>query len=169
MIRLLGAVLLAAGCGWLGIQTAEGLRRRSRSLRQVAQTLAQVERELELGAPPLPQLLERVAGCSEGPARTLMEACLAGLERLEREDFSTLWNRQVRQLSQLGEEGQAILLPLGQVLGRFDAREQREAAAAVRRGLEELACRWEEERRRQGRVYQVLGLSGGAFLIILLL
>ena len=135
----------------------------------MALALSLVERELELGAPPLPQLLERAAGCSQGPAKTLMEACLAGLEHLEREDFSALWNRQVRQLPQLGEEGQALLLPLGQVLGRYGGGEQREGVAAVRRGLEELARRWEEERRRQGRVYQVLGLSGGAFLIILLL
>ena len=31
------------------------------------------------------------------------------------------------------------------------------------------AGRLEEDSRRQGRVYQVLGLSGGAFLVILLL
>ena len=35
--------------------------------------------------------------------------------------------------------------------------------------LEELAGRMEEDSRRLGRVYQVLGLSGGAFLVILLL
>ena len=38
-----------------------------------------------------------------------------------------------------------------------------------RKRLTELVRRTEEERRRQGKVYQVLGLSGGAFLIILLL
>ena len=95
MVHLTGAILLAAGCGWLGFQAAEGLRRKSRSFRQLAQALALVERELELGAPPLPQLLERVAGRSSGPAKQLLEACRRGLDRLEEEDFSQLWRRQV--------------------------------------------------------------------------
>ena len=54
-------------------------------------------------------------------------------------------------------------------MGRYDAERQREALAAARRRLEELAGRLEEDCRRQGRVYQALGLSGGAFLVILLL
>ena len=41
--------------------------------------------------------------------------------------------------------------------------------ADARRMLGELAGRLEADSRRQGRVYQVLGLSGGAFLVILLL
>ena len=45
----------------------------------------------------------------------------------------------------------------------------RERASAARRRLEELAGREQEESRRQGRVLQALGLSGGAFLVILLL
>ena len=73
------------------------------------------------------------------------------------------------QLTELGEEGQAALAPLGDILGRYDGQAQREGTQAVRRTLERQAQRWEDERRRQGRVYQVLGLSGGAFLAILLL
>ena len=69
----------------------------------------------------------------------------------------------------LGGEGQAVLAPLGDALGRYDGERQREALAAVRRRLEELAARLEEDSRRRGRVYQALGLSGGAFLVILLL
>lgn len=169
MVHLIGATLLAAGCGYLGFQAAENLRRKSRSLRQMAQALALVEGELELGSPPLGQLLERVANRSSGPAKRLMEACVQGLDRLDREDFSTLWRRQVAGLEELGEEGRAALSPLGDILGRYDGQAQREGTQVVRRALEKLAQRWEEERRRQGRVYQVLGLSGGAFLVILLL
>lgn len=169
MVRLMGAVLLAAGCGYLGFQAAEGLRRRSRSLRQMARALALAEGELELGAPPLGQMLERVAERSQGPAKELLRACAKGVERLDQEEFSALWHRQVAGLAELGEEGRAALAPLGELLGRYDGQAQREGAAAVRRALEEQARHWEEESRRQGRVYQMLGLSGGAFFVILLL
>lgn len=169
MIRLVGAAFLAMGCAWLGFQAAENLRRRCRSLRQMAQTLRILEQELELGAPPLPQLLGRAAERSKGPGKKLLEGCVRGLDELEREEFSALWRRLVSGLEELGPEGRGILAPLGDVLGRYDSRAQEEGVAAVRCRLEELAERGEVERRQQGRVYQALGLSGGAFLVILLL
>ena len=61
MVRLMGAVLVAAGCAWVGFQVSEGMRRRVAELRELARGLALVERELELWAPPLPQLMERAA------------------------------------------------------------------------------------------------------------
>ena len=44
-----------------------------------------------------------------------------------------------------------------------------EGMGAVVALMEELAVRQEADSRRQGRAYQALGLSGGAFLVILLL
>ena len=169
MIRLIGAVLVAAGGAFWGFQAAAGLRRRVRALRQMEDGLSLLERELELNAPPLAHLLERGASRSEGPARILFRGCLQGLDRLDRETFSHLWRRLLGELSELSPEGQAILLSWGDTLGRYEAERQREAIAAARRRLEELSARLEADSRRQGRVYQALGLSGGAFLVILLL
>lgn len=170
MIRLMGAALVAAGGALLGFQAAAGLRGQVRSVRELAAGLELLERELELSAPPLPRLLERGAGHSEGPARELFEGCLRGVDdSLDREDFSSLWRRLVREQTGLPAEGQAVLLPLGDTLGRYEEERQREALSAARRRLEELAGRLEADSRRQGRVYQALGLSGGAFLVILLL
>ena len=169
MVRLLGAALVAAGGACLGLQTAAGLRRRGRAVRQAEAGLALLEGELELNAPPLAWLLERGAARSEGPARALFEGCARGLDSLDREDFSALWRRLVAEQEDLTAEGQAVLAPLGDTLGRYEAERQREALSAARRRLEELAGRLEADSRRQGRVYQALGLSGGAFLVILLL
>ena len=168
MIRLMGAVFVATGGAFLGFQAAASLRRRVRSLYQTGAGLALLEGELELSAPPLAQLLERGAARSEGPARQLFEGCVQGLDRLDQEDFSSLWRRLTGELD-LPPEGQAILAPLGDILGRYEAKRQWEAVSAARRRLEELSARLEADSRRQGRVYQALGLSGGAFLVILLL
>ena len=169
MIRLMGAVLVAAGGAILGFQAAAVLRRRGRTVRRMEEGLALLERELELNAPPLSRLLERGAAHSQGPARALFQGCTQGLDNLDREDFSSLWRRLVRERAELTPEGQAILLPLGNTLGRYEGERQRETLSAARRRLGELAARLETDSRRQGRVYQVLGLSGGAFLVILLL
>lgn len=169
MIRLIGAALVAAGGAWVGFLAAAELRSRVRAVRQMAEGLALLERELELSAPPLCQLLERGAALSQGPAQELFRGCAQGLDSLDQERFSTLWRRLASSCGALGPEGQAILLPLGDTLGRYGEDRQQEALAAARRRLEELASRLEENSRRQGRVYQALGLSGGAFLVILLL
>ena len=169
MIRLMGAVLVAAGGAILGFQAAAVLRRRGRAVRRMEEGLALLERELELNAPPLSRLLERGAAHSQGPARALFQGCTQGLDNLDREGFSSLWRRLVRERAELTPEGQAILLPLGNTLGRYEGERQRETLSAARRRLGELAARLETDSRRQGRVYQVLGLSGGAFLVILLL
>ena len=169
MIRLIGAALVAAGGAWLGCLAAKELRSQVRAVRQMAEGLALLERELELSAPPLVQLLERGAARSGGPARALFQGCLQGMDSLDRECFSALWRRLVPECGGLSPEGQAVLLPLGDTLGRYGEDRQREALSAARHRLEELSARLEADSRRQGRVYQALGLSGGAFLVILLL
>lgn len=169
MVRLIGAALIAAGGAALGFRAAAALQDRVSAVRQMAEGLALLERELELNAPPLSRLMARGAARGRGAAKALFQGCVQGLDRLDREDFPSLWRRLTAERRELETEGQAILLPLGDTLGRYDAERQREALAAARRRLEELAVRLEEDSRRQGRVYQALGLSGGAFLVILLL
>lgn len=169
MMRLIGAVLVAAGGAWLGLQAAETLHRRVREVRQMAQGLAWLESELELNAPPLAELLAQGSRRSRGPARVLFQDCARGLERLDEEEFSHLWRRLVEERTELGPEGQAVLIPLGDTLGRYETERQRACLSAASRQLEELAGRLERESRGRSRVYEALGLSGGVFLVILLL
>ena len=68
---------------------------------------------------------------------------------------------------QIEPEDLAVLQQVGGVLGRYDGEHQRQA-------LEEAIVRMDERRRaaadrrnRMGRVYGTLGLTAGAFLVIL--
>lgn len=169
MVRLVGAILVAAGCGWMGFRAAASLGSRVRALEDMADGLRLLEQELELDEPPLPRLMDRLIPRSRGPAQRLFRDCRQALDRLAEEDFSTAWGRLVMERTELGEEGRQTLRQLGDILGRCTGTDQRRGAAAIRRRLEELTARLEEDRRRQGRVYQTLGLSGGGFLVILLL
>lgn len=169
MVRMMGAVLAAAGAAWMGFGAAAGLKRRGRALEEMADGLDLLALELEWGAPPLPGLMERAMAAGRGPARALFRDCVRALEGLEGEPFSHAWRRLAEAHAELGEEGRRALIPLGDILGRCDSREQQRAVRAAGKRLRELAGRAEEDYRRQGKVYQTLGLSGGAFLVILLL
>jgi len=169
MVRGLGAALLAAGCAWVGFRAAAGLTGRVRALEDMAAGLLLLEQELELDSPPLPILLERLSGRTGGPAAVLFAQCRAGLDRLGEESFSAQWRRLVLERRELGEEGRRCLLPLGDTLGRCGGGAQvRGVEAAVRR-LDGAIAQAREEARQQRKLYQALGLSGGAFLVILLL
>lgn len=169
MIRALGAVLVAMGGAWMGLRAAEELRRRERSLEDMIGGLTLLEQELKLGGLPLGPLLRELANQTEGPAKTLFAACAKELDRADRRDFPTIWADLVRELPGLNSDARWALSRLGETLGRCDSESQRQTVASVRQRLEELCRHAEEERRRQGRVYQILGLTGGAFLVILLL
>ncbi len=169
MIHLLGACLCAAGAVWLGLRGAARLRERAWNLRTLEAALALLEQELELDAPPLPRLLDLAAVHCRGAALQLVLGCREALNHLEERDFPTAWTKLVEDLPEVSREGKRCLDPLGAVLGRCDWEEQRRRIGAVRVRLGELARQAEEDGRRQGRLYRILGVSGGAFLVILLL
>ena len=106
--------------------------------------------------------------CSQ-PAAGFFQRCAEGCARLDQVPFGESWRQAVDELELLSLDSRAALLPLGEVLGRYEADSQRQALEHARQALEREEQRAQEERRRLGRVYQALGLSGGAFLVILLL
>lgn len=169
MLKFLGAVLTAAGCTGLGMQRAAALRSQVRALEEVIQGLILLESELDLRCESLPAMMPALAQRSVGTARTLFSACAMGLERLDERPFSQTWNNSVDALEQLCPRGKELLRPLGNCLGRYESAEQCRAVQGVQRQLELLRDQKWQDCCRLGKVYQVMGLAGGGFLMILLL
>lgn len=169
MIRLVGALLISAGSAWFGFAAAGRLEAKARALSEAADGLGQMARELELDQPTLKQVMDRLIPGSRGTAQALFHGCRSALEHLEKEPFSKAWERLVQMETALGEAGQRCLLPLGQVLGRCGWEEECRALKCAAQHLRKEEEKIREERLRMGRVYQVLGVTGGAFLVILLL
>ena len=122
MMRLMGAVLVAFGAAWLGLTAAAELGRKVRRLEQLSIGLELLERELWERGSPLPQVLEELSLRTGEPASTLFAQCAAACGRLDWEPFPDAWRRLVTELEGLAPEGRAALLPLGEVLGRYEAR-----------------------------------------------
>lgn len=169
MLKLLGAIMAAAGCTGLGVTRDRQLREGVRTLDQLIRGLALLEGELALRGLPLPQLMEGLAQRCNGAAGRLFAACARGLDDPERTAFSQVWAGEVDGLEGLSPEGRDLLRPLGQYLGRYETARQCGAVEETRKQLALLREREGENCRRMGRVYQALGVTGGAFLMILLL
>ena len=155
MIRLAGAALLALGGLGLGLAAVERLTGRVNDLRELERAVETLERELGWRLAPLPEALERAAEGASGRVARFFRLC--GVECIS-----------AAQLC-LRREDAAVLEELGGVLGRYDGDSQRQALerTAARLGSQlELA---RERRERLGRLYGILGVSGGLLLVILLL
>lgn len=169
MVKLLGSVLVASAAAYLGFRAAAGFRARVRGLDELAAGLRLMEQELELAAPELEELMRRLSLHTRGAAKVLFSSYARSLEKLDRELPGQLWERCVTDLEGVSPAGKNCLAPLGEILGRYDSREQRACVAAVRVRLEHLREEENSQCREKCRVCQTIGLSGGAFLIVLLL
>lgn len=168
MWSLLGSGLIGAGSVWIGLQKRRRLRGRVRALEQMQEGLALLCQELEWDAPPLPELMGRLRDHSRGTARDLFSECEQALKRLDTQSFSDAWEEILGRLEELGEDARHLQLLAG-VLGRGDCAQQRRGAECCRAQILQALERARERERCLGRLCQLVSVSGGAFLIILLL
>lgn len=170
MLRLAGALLLAMGPAVIGFRAADCLRRRPRRLRETAGALEQMEREISYRLTPLPELFSTLSQEYSGPVGELFARCARDMDGLGQRSMAQIW-RQALSDAALDIEGRGLraLEELGEVLGRYDGKAVR---GALKRACAELymaADEAEREWERKGRMDQVLGLTAGALLVILLI
>ena len=170
MIRLLGAALIIVGCGGLGLSAVSRLDSRVRDLRELSAGLEILQRELGWRLSPLPDALEAAAGGTHERAAGFYAFCAQGARQLAGASFRTLWSRGLEQCPlRLSREDRALLEQLGPILGRYDGDSQRQAVENVLAGLSRQRAQAEDDRKRLGRVYGVLGLTAGLFLALVLI
>ena len=94
-LKLLGAILIVAGCGGYGFSLCTRYRKRERALSDLVRALDRMECELQYRLTPLPELCRgaamqgaRAFAICTGERRRIQEGCSEG--------FSSLWRRSWR-------------------------------------------------------------------------
>ena len=170
MTRLIGAVLVIAGCGALGLAGVARLDGRVRDLGELAAGLDALQRELGWRLTPLPQALETAAKAAHGPAAQFFSKCAQESGQSDGQTFQEVWRNSLNVVPlRLAAGDKALLERLGPVLGRYDGDSQRLALEDAAAGLRSLQGAAADDRRRLGRVYGVLGVTAGLFLAIVLI
>lgn len=170
MMRLMGAVLVIAGCGALGLAGVASLDGRVRDLGELAAGLDALQRELGWRLAPLPQALEMAARAAHGPAAQFFSRCARESGQSDGQNFQQVWRDSLNGTPLRLAVGDKVLMErLGPVLGRYDGDSQRVALEDAAAGLRSLQGEASDDRRRLGRVYGMLGVTAGLFLAILLI
>lgn len=166
-IKFIGAVLVVAACGGVGMSLVVTHRRTEMALRQLIAALDYMECELQYRLTPLPDLCRQTAEVSNGWIRTVFSVLAQELEDQISPEVKTCMDAALCHVRELPTQAQKIMRELGQTLGRFDLPGQLRGLESIRRTcrreLDELA----KNRDVRLRSYQTLGLCAGAALAIL--
>lgn len=163
-MNAIGAVLLAAAGLMAGLYGAQILRRQERRARQLCRLLELMQFELERFKTPLPELFSSLADRTDEAAS---ELCRRAFSAMQAEDirFHTAWAFACRALS--GHERE-IVLPLGEVLGRYGEKEQAAALAAALAQMSRYGEELKTSLREKCRLCVGLSAAGGLLAAVLL-
>ncbi len=167
-IKLIGAVLTFATCGYLGFSRAAAYRREERELEQLVLALDFMEQELSFRMPDLPELCRISAGRVQGQVAKVLERLSESLEGQAVAEVGACMS-QVLDGSTATQKAKSNFRLLGKTLGRFDLQGQLSGLAAVKE-----LCRRDLEGHRAHREEYIrccrtLALCAGAALVILLI
>lgn len=169
MMKLIGCILTAGASAYLGFCMAARLKKRIQVLGELAEGFLILEQELELSARELDELMYRAGSSARGAAKKLFSEYAASLTNLGAMTAGQLWEREVNSIEYLIPEAAQCVGLLSGIMGRYECEQQRIAVASVRARLEYLRAKEESQCTVRCRTCQTIGISGGAFLVILLL
>lgn len=167
-LKLLGALLILAGCGGYGVMLAVNHRREVASLRQLKGAADKMICELEYRLTPLPELCIFASQQTKGPLSQYFRVFADVIQEQVSPDISQCTTEALRRTAGLPGQTVLQLQTLGQTLGRFDLTGQihvlHQCAQSCKNQLEVL----EYQQPQRLRSYQTLGFCTGAALAILL-
>lgn len=139
-------------------------------LRALLGALEGMEREIAFRLTPMPELLERAAAESPPPVCTLFARCRTLLDELGERSMAELWREALEQVplgwtARGGWPWRSWGRCWAAMTGTGSGKPSPTPVRSWSRALEQAR----EAREKQGRMYQVLGITAGAFLVILLL
>lgn len=169
LYKLVGSGLILGASLWAGLHAAARLRRSQRELTELSAALERLAGEIRFGAPPFVPLCRRVgAGCGEAVGRFFESLARAG----ERPDFSPVGMTRAacREAGlALPEPALAALERLFDGFGRSDREGQLGQLALAADELERLRGELNVNLAGRCRSYEMLGLSAGAAVLVLVL
>ena len=167
ILKLIGTMLVIAGCGGVGFRIAANHRYEERSLRQLIGILDYMECELQYRMTPLPELCRQASVEFSGGIGKVFAELAVEMEAQISPDIEMCMRVSVGKVSKIPPLALEELQLLGKSIGRFDIEGQLKGLESVRqdcrRRLEGLTF----NRDARLRSYQTLGLCAGAAIAIL--
>ena len=165
--KIIGAALILAACGGMGLSFAAAHRQKERMLQQLIAAAKLMMCELQYRQTALPQLMSLAARESSGSISRVFATVRQELERQIAPDAACCMAVALENECKLPKQVEEKLRLLGNSLGRFDLQGQLSGLETVaqlcQRDLDGLLY----NRQARLRSYMTLSLCAGAALVIL--
>lgn len=166
-LKIIGAVLVVAACGGIGISMAAAHRREERGFSWLIKAINFMEWELQFRLTPLPGLCRSAAGEAGGEVGQIFSDLADELDRQVAPDAAACMGAAIRKTPRLSADMKNNLTSLGHCLGRFDLQGQLKGLESVRLACCQQLSALHTNRQQRLRGYQTLGFCAGAALVIL--
>ena len=171
LLKLTGSFMALAGCCGCGIWLTAKRRRRIEMLREMEQILIFLYGEIEYAAVDVAELFLILAGkmCY---FRSFFEELCRQFDGMEQETLYELWKEAITGCGLadgVDKEDVELWQEVGMQLGTLERKTQLQTLQILRERLQRRILEAEEEYKAQARVYRLTGVTGGIFMVILLL
>lgn len=166
-VKIIGAILIIAGCGAFGFLLSGTYRKEEAALRQLISALDYMQCELQYRLTPLPDLCRLAGNEQKGMVRQLLQSLSQELESQISPDVASCVRAVLVKSQPVPRKLLRAFELMGSSLGRFDAEGQLKGLEFVRGYCREEVERMAQNKEMRLRSYQTLGLCAGAALAIL--
>jgi len=168
-IKIMGAIMVISGCGYVGFRMAANHVREETSLRKLLSVLDYMECELQYRYTPLPELCRQAAMQLRGQIQKLFLRLTQELEDQISPDVDRCMQVTLEAFNDTPKYTRQVLAGLGRSLGRFDMEGQLKGLDNIRQECRRILDSLVKDKETRIRSYQTLGLCAGAALAILFL
>ena len=168
MIKTIGAILLIGGATVIGFSASAALSVRSRSLALILQALNVMRAEIGERLSPLEDVMLRLSKICASPLGEFFAECADEMKEKPDIPFGMIWARELSRADnlRLDMKEKEELCALGNVLGRYSAKEQCISIDHAIRSISSFAKVAEEEHAKLGKLYAKLGIICGISVVI---
>ena len=167
VLKIVGAILVIAGCGSVGFKIAFNYRRDENALEQLVSILDFMHCQLQYRMTPLPSLCRQVATDFRNMPGCIFEELATKMELQTSTNIGQCMTSVLSGRRTIPAITRKKLIQLGNSMGRFDLEGQLKGLEAVQQDCIRILEEVRNNRDVRLRSYQTLSLCAGAALAIL--
>ncbi len=169
-LRLLGAFLVIAASGLMGIVLSLSYEKRVKALEEFLSALTRLETEMQYGKRELPESFLKVAENAKGVVKSFFLFVHLELTQREALNVKVAWEKggDILLKGPFTPKDRKALGELGPILGLSDVSDQIRHIELTKTRLSALLGEARQEREKNVRLLNYLGFCLGALLVILL-
>ena len=173
-VKLLGSLIVLAAAGGLGAVKSMEYTGRIHCLAEMRRLFLLLDGEIRSSRTPISDAFLHMSSRMSGIYKDFLEEMAEQISQMNGENFSGLWRNSLKKhlgegKTALKKEDLDLLASFGDMFGYLDTRMQLDAIKLLQEQLLDLMSRLSGSCTSQIRMARLLGVSGGIFLVILLL